>query len=340
MNATSELEILLGTRKGTASRNRRRSTKRKKFAVAGTIFLAGFILGIVIGRFPPPAQRKSETEVRLACALQAFQNYSVELDPMEFTFPSQDEDVPVILDLIEFAIPNLDSGDHEAEPNAFGPDRKGGHTMAHANEKRESLLGESGTDGGTVPAKNRDQGLKRWRNIGAAIEGRLDYAIAEIHRTNNPLSHDFREIQNFADLKREAGKSANLAKNLTGDLAEVRNNAIQMYTDQLHSILGDISTSAFAGSWETSFGKMHLKVVGSTITGHYEYEGGQISGTLSKDGKSISGKWKQSTNQAAGTFLFVLGGDNVSWSGQWGVDDRPKTATDWHGWRPGLKKES
>jgi len=95
------------------------------------------------------------------------------------------------------------------------------------------------------------------------------------------------------------------------------------------------STETFAGLWETSFGRMRLKLEGNRITGAYAYKGGTLDGYL------VDGKFKFRYSDGAdgeGEFSLVKGGR--AFGGRWRADG-DKEWRDWNGFRadptPGVR---
>ncbi|HQJ87801.1 MAG TPA: C1 family peptidase [Methanoregulaceae archaeon] len=78
-------------------------------------------------------------------------------------------------------------------------------------------------------------------------------------------------------------------------------------------------TPGFDGSWETESGLMVLHVSGRNVTGTYEIEAGRIAGTLSPDGRTLTGTWSDGPTYAPpddqGTLVLVLSGDGASFEG-------------------------
>jgi len=71
----------------------------------------------------------------------------------------------------------------------------------------------------------------------------------------------------------------------------------------------------FAGSWKTTFGTMTFERSGNQITSSYDFDGGNIRGTISGDGRTLTGTYSETS--AKGTFRFSLGADGKSFSGNW-----------------------
>jgi hypothetical protein len=85
----------------------------------------------------------------------------------------------------------------------------------------------------------------------------------------------------------------------------------------------------YAGEWQTTYGRMVLKVDGNKVSGTYEYEsaGGKtndIHGTL--EGKRLTFTYTEPA--ATGEGVFTLADDGASFDGQW----RPKGREEWGKW--------
>ncbi|MDM8546394.1 hypothetical protein [Candidatus Venteria ishoeyi] len=77
----------------------------------------------------------------------------------------------------------------------------------------------------------------------------------------------------------------------------------------------------FSGNWSTTWGKgslisnMILQQSDSSVNGSYTYQGGNISGKV--QGHVLMGTWYQQDNGARGTFSFTLSPDGQSFKGRW-----------------------
>ncbi len=71
----------------------------------------------------------------------------------------------------------------------------------------------------------------------------------------------------------------------------------------------------FAGAWKTTFGTMTFERSGNQITASYDFDGGNLRGTLSASGRTLRGTYTET--EAKGTFLFTLAADGKSFSGSW-----------------------
>lgn len=72
----------------------------------------------------------------------------------------------------------------------------------------------------------------------------------------------------------------------------------------------NIATPGFDGTWETESGLMVLEVSGTMVTGVYAEEEGKVTGTLSPDGRTLTGTWSDAPTYAPpydqGTLVLVL----------------------------------
>lgn len=71
----------------------------------------------------------------------------------------------------------------------------------------------------------------------------------------------------------------------------------------------------FAGTWKTTFGTMTFERRGNQITSSYDFDGGSIRGTISGDGRTLTGTYTEVS--AKGTLRFSLAADGKSFSGNW-----------------------
>ena len=69
----------------------------------------------------------------------------------------------------------------------------------------------------------------------------------------------------------------------------------------------------FAGAWKTTFGTMTFARSGNQITSSYDFDGGNIRGTISGDGRTLTGTYTETS--AKGLFCFTLAADGKSFSG-------------------------
>lgn len=85
--------------------------------------------------------------------------------------------------------------------------------------------------------------------------------------------------------------------------------------------------ASYAGEWETTYGRMILKVDGKKVAGTYEFAGGganDISGT--QDGRKLTFTYAEPG--VSGEGVFTLAGDGGSFDGQW----RPQGREAWSKW--------
>ena len=105
------------------------------------------------------------------------------------------------------------------------------------------------------------------------------------------------------------------------------------------------SSQGFDGEWDTNWGAMTLNVqsvVGldgkkhSKVTGEYAHQKGKIEGTVSSDGRTLSGTWAQAPSykpeRDAGAMEFILSADGNSFKGTWSYGQNPLSG-DWSGTR-------
>ena len=85
----------------------------------------------------------------------------------------------------------------------------------------------------------------------------------------------------------------------------------------------------WTGTWSTSFNKMVLQQSGNTVTGTYDYNGGQIQGIVS--GNNLVGSWTETSK--AGIFDFTMANDCNSFSGNWRYDTSSGWSGSWSGTR-------
>ena len=97
--------------------------------------------------------------------------------------------------------------------------------------------------------------------------------------------------------------------------------------------------SPLAGTYDTNFGALTIKVDGNQVTGTYPHDSGRIEGTL--EGNRIVGKWYEAPTYApphdAGDFEFVFPSDFKSFAGKWRYGFGGKEwSGDWHGAKTNL----
>lgn len=87
----------------------------------------------------------------------------------------------------------------------------------------------------------------------------------------------------------------------------------------------------FGGNWKTEFGVLTLKVDGVRVTGTYPMKEGRLTGTLSEDGKTLTGTWVQSDSK--GGYTFTLAKDGKDFTGRWWYRGRENDFRAWNGKR-------
>ena len=87
--------------------------------------------------------------------------------------------------------------------------------------------------------------------------------------------------------------------------------------------------TGWTGNWSTNWGEMSLSQIGNQVTGNYNYDSGQIIGTVS--GNVLTGTWAESPTFSppddAGDIEWTLSLDGNSFTGQW----RYGSSGDWDG---------
>ena len=77
----------------------------------------------------------------------------------------------------------------------------------------------------------------------------------------------------------------------------------------------------FAGTWDSNWGKMELRVNGLEVDGNYTHDQGKISAKLSNNGKEMVGTWSEAPSYAppqdGGKVTFSLSADGNSLTGHW-----------------------
>ena len=91
--------------------------------------------------------------------------------------------------------------------------------------------------------------------------------------------------------------------------------------------------SNWAGRWSTTFTSMILTQKGNTVEGHYDWDNGHLTGTVK--GNTLTGKWDESPTRSvpddAGSFVFTLSADGKSFAGKWRNEDDKAWRGDWVG---------
>ena len=77
----------------------------------------------------------------------------------------------------------------------------------------------------------------------------------------------------------------------------------------------------FAGTWDSNWGKIELRVNGLEVAGNYTHDQGKISAKLSNNGKEMVGTWSESPSYAppkdGGRVTFTLSADGNGLTGHW-----------------------
>jgi hypothetical protein len=93
---------------------------------------------------------------------------------------------------------------------------------------------------------------------------------------------------------------------------------------------GDITD--FSGTWETTYGTLFLRQDGSSVNGHYNFEGySTIEGEVGADGRLV---FTYTELSASGEGWFELSDDSIYFTGKWRPDGT-RQWFDWEGFRAG-----
>ena len=87
--------------------------------------------------------------------------------------------------------------------------------------------------------------------------------------------------------------------------------------------------NSFAGEWESTYGRLKLKVAGDSATGTYRFAGGSvndISGKLLEGGRKLDFTYAESNTSGEGSFM--LSADGQAFTGRW----REKGERQWLPW--------
>lgn len=101
---------------------------------------------------------------------------------------------------------------------------------------------------------------------------------------------------------------------------------------------------SFAGTWETTWGRMTITVTGTKATAGYTYREGRLEASLSADGRSMEGWWSEAPSYKApddaGRMVFQLSKDGQSLDGYWWFGE-DEDGGEWVGTRvvPGTEGE-
>ena len=85
-----------------------------------------------------------------------------------------------------------------------------------------------------------------------------------------------------------------------------------------------------AGTYQTDFGEMHLRVNGDRIKGTYKHREGKIEGVLK--GNKLTGTWTQTNGK--GKIIFIFNSDFSKFTGKWGSNDSSPNGK-WNGTKIG-----
>lgn len=93
------------------------------------------------------------------------------------------------------------------------------------------------------------------------------------------------------------------------------------------------------GDWNSEWGTVSFQVTGRSVTGTFAHKNGRLTGSLSPNGRTLSGRWGQSPSYKppndAGVFVFQLSADGRSFTGKWWYGFNTNKAADgvWSGSR-------
>jgi hypothetical protein len=91
----------------------------------------------------------------------------------------------------------------------------------------------------------------------------------------------------------------------------------------------------WAGKWATSYGIVILEVSGSDVTGTFDWKEGKIEGTISDDGRTLTGTWSQAPTYEGpkdkGGLIWKLDEDGLRFKGAWGYGDDSTAGGEWNG---------
>lgn len=118
-----------------------------------------------------------------------------------------------------------------------------------------------------------------------------------------------------------------LATNITVDIKAGSKSCVSGAPQPSEPVAGGAAVSSgsvtFLGTWQTTsdFGKLEINLAGLRVSGTYTHDNGKIEGTLSADGKTLTGTWSEAPSykppQDAGKFILKLADDGQSFSGRW-----------------------
>lgn len=97
----------------------------------------------------------------------------------------------------------------------------------------------------------------------------------------------------------------------------------------------DAGECRWTGVWDTAYGEMRLVQSDGTVTGDYDNDEGQISGTVT--GNVLSGSWTEAPSRQppsdAGSIEFTMADDCQSFTGKWSYGPDGELGGDWPGTR-------
>jgi len=92
-----------------------------------------------------------------------------------------------------------------------------------------------------------------------------------------------------------------------------------------------LGRGTFEGVWQSTYGEMRLKVVGSRVTGTYTTGDGLIEASLKGD--VLQGRWFERIGGRGGFLEFTLSEDGDSFTGRWNYQENPDSLSNWTGTR-------
>lgn len=92
-----------------------------------------------------------------------------------------------------------------------------------------------------------------------------------------------------------------------------------------------LGRGTFEGVWQSTYGEMRLKAVGSRVTGTYTTGDGLIEATLKGD--VLQGRWFERAGSRGGFIELTLSEDGDSFSGRWNYQESPDSISTWTGTR-------
>ena len=92
-----------------------------------------------------------------------------------------------------------------------------------------------------------------------------------------------------------------------------------------------LGRGTFEGVWQSTYGEMRLKVMGSRVTGTYTTGDGLIEATVRGD--FLQGRWFERQGSRGGPIELVLSEDGDSFNGRWSYQESPDSISGWTGTR-------